>query len=222
MLDLSGADLLGSGGSDPNDESSLRLHPAKADPHLIKDHMEHGCVDFQRHPIPECGAADIEALGKDEPAEPLRGSDVTIPLEFGTDSPAPSVPECDAATLYPPGSESVVPGPREIDSVVPHQPGGGDSTPQVTGNDVTTPHTTGSNVPNPAMPGHVMVIHCEAERAPKDQTQGLGSANSDSYFLKLALFPSHKDLSTSIVPNILEGDESIFIVPEQFQINGFR
>ncbi|XP_063060276.1 uncharacterized protein hhla2a.1 [Engraulis encrasicolus] len=74
-----------------------------------------------------------------------------------------------------------------------------------------------------AMPGHVMVIHCEPERPPKDQTQGLGSANSDSYFLKLALFPSsHKDLSSSIAPNKLEGDENVFIVPEQFQIHGLR
>lgn len=219
MLDLSGAALLGSDGPGPNDGSSLRLHAAKADPNVTQGHMENSCVDFQRHPIPECGAAEIEALGSDEPPEPLRGCDVTISLEFGTDSPAPSVPECDAATLYPPGSESVVPGSVENYLVVPHQPEGGDSMPQVTGNDVTTPHTTGSNVPNPAMPGHVMVIHCEAERAPKDQMQGLGS---DSYFLKLALFPSHKDLGTSIVPNILESDESIFIVPEQFQINGFR
>lgn len=222
MLDLSGADLLGSDGSGPNGRGSLRLHAAKADPHVIQGHMEHGCVDFQRHPIPECGAADIEALGSEEPAAPLIGSDVTIPLEFGTDSPTSSVAECDPATLHPPGSESLVPGTMESDSVVSHQNGGGDSTLQVTGNDVTTPHTTGSNVLNPTVPGHVMVIHCEAERAPKDQTQGLGSANSDSYFLKLALFPSHKDLSSSIVPNVLENDESIFIVPEQFQINGFR
>lgn len=222
MLDLFGSDPLGSDGSGPNDGSPLRLHAAKADPHVIQGHVEHGCVDFQRHPIPECGVAEIEALGSDEPAEPLRGSDVTIPLEFGTDSPAPSVPEIETATLYPPGNESVVSSPVESDLVVPHHPGGGESMPQVTGNDVTTPHTTGSDVPNPALPGHVMVIHCEAERAPKDQTQGLGSTNSDSYFLKLALFPSHKDLSASIVPNILESDESIFIVPEQFQINGFR
>ncbi|XP_062391787.1 uncharacterized protein LOC134079726 [Sardina pilchardus] len=213
MLGLPGADAPGSGGSGLNDGGSLRLHTARV------ERTDHGSDEFQRHPIPEGGAAELEALGGDDPLEFLEGSDATIPSELGTDSPALLAPECDAGTPHAPGSESVVAGPEESDSAVPQQPGGGESTPQVTGNDVTTLHTTGNAVPAAGVPGQVMVIHCEAERAPKDQTPALDSAHSDpSYFLKLALFPAHKD----IIPNILQRDEAVFIVPEQFQINGFR
>ncbi|XP_041947832.1 uncharacterized protein LOC121708937 [Alosa sapidissima] len=218
MLALPGTDATGSDGSALNDGGGLRLHAARADQHITQGHTDRGSGDFQRHPIPECGAAEIEPSGGDDPGEFLRGSDVTIPPEFGTDWPDPPVPGCDAGTPCAPGSESVGPGPGDSDPAVPQHTGGGESTPQVTGNDVTTLHTTGNDVLTPGMPGQVMVIHCEAERAPKDQTQRLSSANSDSYFLKLALFPSRKD----IIPNILEGDDSVFIVPEQFQINGFR
>ncbi|XP_048086034.1 uncharacterized protein LOC125285555 [Alosa alosa] len=213
-----GTDATGSDGSALNDGGGLRLHAARDDQHITQGHTDRGSGDFQRHPIPECGAAEIEPSGGDDPGEFLRGSDVTIPPEFGTDWPDPPVPGCDAGTPCAPGSESVGPGPGDSDPAVHQHTGGGESTPQVTGNDVTTLHTTGNHVLTPGMPGQVMVIHCEAERAPKDQTQRLSSANSDSYFLKLALFPSRKD----IIPNILEGDDSVFIVPEQFQINGFR
>lgn len=171
---------------------------------MIQGHTDPDGDDFQRHPIPECGTAEMEALGSDEAAESSKGSDVTIPEPLGTDSPAP---ECDTGTPYPTGNEEILPGPVESDSTTPQEAGGGWSTPQGTENDVLTPDTTGSDVPDPGMPGHVMVKW---------------SSDSDSYFLRLALFPSHKDLNSSTVPNILESEESVFMVPGQFQINGFR
>ncbi|KAL2095286.1 hypothetical protein ACEWY4_010005 [Coilia grayii] len=217
ILDLPGGDVTRSDGSGLNNGSGARLHGATADSHVTCD-----CEDFQRHPIPEGGITEIEAPGSDMVAEFLIGSDVTIPLTLETDLPTPATPECVTAAPCSPGNEQAVQGTVESDSTIPMPAGGsGESTPQVAGNDVMTP-TTGSIAPNPGVPGHVMVIHCEPERPPKDQTQGLGSSNSDSYFLKLALFPSHKDLNSSIAPNILQSDESVFIVPEQFQIHGFR